>query len=32
MNFESMEYREMDVQAFFNHVKEKVLPDKRMYS
>ena len=31
MNFESMEYRDMDVQAFYNHVKEKVLPDKRMY-
>jgi predicted AAA+ superfamily ATPase len=31
VNFESMEYRDMDVQAFYNHVKEKVLPDKRMY-
>ncbi len=31
MNFESMEFRDMDVQAFYNHVKEKVLPDKRMY-
>ena len=31
MNFESMKYRDMDVQAFYNHVKEKVLPDKRMY-
>ena len=31
MNFESMEYRDMDVQAFYNHVKEKVLPGKRMY-
>ena len=31
MNFESMEYRGMDVQAFYNHVKEKVLPDKKMY-
>ena len=31
MNFESMENRDMDVQAFYNHVKGKVLPDKRMY-
>ena len=31
MNFESMEYRGMDVQAFYNHVKGKVLPDKKMY-
>ncbi len=31
MNFESMENRDMDVQAFYNRVKEKVLPDKRMY-
>ena len=31
MNFESMEYRSMDVQAFYEHVKEKVLPDKKMY-
>ena len=31
MNFESMEYRDMDVKAFYNHVKEKVLPNKRMY-
>ena len=31
MNFESMEYRDMDVKAFYNYVKEQVLPDKRMY-
>ena len=31
MNFESMEYRDMDVQTFYNHVKEKIQPDKRMY-
>ena len=31
MNFESMEYRDMNVQTFYNHVKEKIQPDKRMY-
>lgn len=31
MNFESMEYRDMDVRTFYRYVKEKVLPDKRMY-
>ena len=31
MNFESMEYREMDVRAFYSHVKGKVLPDRKMY-
>ena len=31
MNFESMEYRDMDVQTFYNHVKVKIQPDKRMY-
>lgn len=31
MNFESMEYRDMDVQAFYNHVKETIQPNKRMY-
>ena len=31
MNFESMEYRDMDVRAFYERVKEKVLPDKKMY-
>ena len=31
MNFESLEYRNMDVKAFYGYVKERVLPDKRMY-
>lgn len=31
MNFESMEYRDMDVRAFYSHVKGKVLPDRKMY-
>ena len=31
INFESMEYRDMDVQVFYNHVKEKIQPNKRMY-
>lgn len=31
MNFESMEYRGMDVRAFYDFVKARVLPDKRMY-
>ena len=31
MNFESMEYRDMDVQTFYNHVKKKIQPNKRMY-
>ena len=31
MNFESMEYRDMDVKAFYTYVKERVLSDKRMY-
>ena len=31
MNFESMEYRNMDVRAFYDHVKGKILPDKKMY-
>ena len=31
MNFESMEYYDMDVMAFYRFVKDKVLPDKRMY-
>ena len=31
MNFESMEYRDMDVKTFYHYVKEKVLPDKKMY-
>ena len=31
MNFESMELREMDVKTFYAYVKDRVLPDKRMY-
>lgn len=31
MNFESMEYRDMDVRAFYRYVKDRVLPDQRMY-
>ena len=31
MNFESMEYRDMDVRAFYLDVKGRVLPDQRMY-
>lgn len=31
MNFESMEYRDLDFRAFYAHVKERVLADKRMY-
>lgn len=31
MNFESMEYRNMDALGFYNYVKETCLPDKRMY-
>ena len=31
MNFESMEYRNMDVRVFYDHVKGKILPDKKMY-
>ncbi len=31
MNFESMEYRDMDVQTFYKHVKGKVQLNKRMY-
>lgn len=31
INFESMEYRDMDVKSFYNYVKERVLSDKRMY-
>ena len=31
INFESMEYRDMDVRAFYNHVKGKVLPNRKMY-
>ena len=31
INFESMEHRDMDVQAFYNYVKGKIQPNKRMY-
>lgn len=31
MNFESMEYRKMDVHAFYEYVKGKILPDRKMY-
>ena len=31
MNFESMEYRDMDVKSFYNYVKERIIPEKRMY-
>ena len=31
MNFESMQYRDMTVREFYDHVLEKVLPDKKMY-
>ena len=31
MNFESMEYRCMDVDAFYKYVKECIIPGKRMY-
>ena len=31
MNFESMEYRDMDVRAFYSQVKGRVLPNRKMY-
>ena len=31
MNFESMEYRDMDVREFYNQVKGRVLPNRKMY-
>ncbi len=31
MNFESMEYRQMNAQAFYEHVKGRILPDRKMY-
>lgn len=31
MNFDSMGYRDMDVKAFYQYVKERVLQDKKMY-
>ena len=31
MNFESMEFRGMDANAFYQYVKERILPDRKMY-
>ncbi len=31
MNFESMRFSEMDARSFYEYVKERVLPDRRMY-
>ena len=31
MNFESLEYRDMDYQAFYRYVKERIVPGKRTY-
>ena len=31
MNFESMSLPEMDARSFYQYVKERILPDKRMY-
>ena len=31
MNFESMEFREMDSKSFYQYIKGRVLNDKRMY-
>ncbi len=31
LNFESMEFRGMDVKAFYQYVKERILPDRKMY-
>lgn len=31
MNFESFDYRKMDADAFYEYVRSKVLPDRRMY-
>lgn len=31
MNFESMEFRDMDVKTFYQYVKERILPDRKMY-
>lgn len=31
MNFEFMEFREMDVKSFYLYIKDRVLNDKRMY-
>ena len=31
INFESMEFRDMDCRSFYEHVKGKILPGRRMY-
>lgn len=31
MNFEMYEFRQMDADAFYSYVKQRILPDKRMY-
>lgn len=31
INFESLEYRDMDYQAFYQYVKERIVPGKRTY-
>ena len=31
MNFESMRFSEMDARSFYEYVKERVLPNRRMY-
>lgn len=31
MNFESMRFPDMDARGFYEYVKERILPDKRMY-
>lgn len=31
MNFESMRFPDMDAKGFYEYVKERILPDKRMY-
>ena len=31
VNLESMEYRDMDVRAFYEYIREKILPDRKMY-
>lgn len=31
MNFESMSFPDMDARGFYEYVKERVVPDKRMY-
>ena len=31
MNFESMRYPDMDARGFYEYVKARILPDKRMY-